>query len=58
MRLPWTVHEWIAEVANNPLVIDFVLDRFYTTSRLDLTTGSRWPVLTCMKLETEPLRNR
>ena len=56
MRLPWTVHEWIAEVANNPLVIDFVLDRFHTTSRLDLTTGSRWPVLTPMKLETGPLK--
>jgi len=56
MCLPWTVHEWIAEVANNPLVIDFVLDRFHTTTELDLTTGSRWPVLTPMKLETGPLK--
>jgi len=36
MCLPWTVHEWIAEVANNPLVIDFVLDRFHTCTERDL----------------------
>jgi len=36
MCLPWTVHEWFAEVANNPLVIDFVLDRFHTCTERDL----------------------
>ena len=57
MCLPWTVHDWIAEVANNPLVIDFVLDRFHTTTELDLTTGIRLrrvPFWMYMESEPEP----